>query len=190
MGAPSVNLKSKSPSSPQLELLISEEAIQQKISEISEQLNTQYRGRELTIIMIMKGSICLVADLIRRLQVPFTLEFVQGSSYGSRGTTRGELTVWGIDALALESKDVLLIDDIFDSGHTLQEVAMQLKKKRPNTLRSLVLLSKGKQTVQGFAPDYILFHIADEFVVGYGLDYQEHYRGLPGVYVFKEEGSR
>jgi hypoxanthine phosphoribosyltransferase len=181
-----VNQRNKLPHSSHLKLLISEEDIQKKIAKVSQQLNAEYKGRELTIVMIMKGSICLVADLIRHLNIPFTLEFVQCASYGARGTQRGELTVFGIDQLDVNALDLLLVDDIFDSGHTLRSVAIELQKKHPRSLKTLVLLSKRTSGVEGFTPDHALFNIGEEFVVGYGLDYQEHYRGLPAVYVITE----
>jgi hypoxanthine phosphoribosyltransferase len=170
-----------------LELLISEKSILAKITEIAKQLDQDYRGKELTVVMIMKGAICLVADLIRQLHVPCSLEFVQGSSYGKRGMARGKLSIFGIERINLAKKHVLIVDDIFDSGKTLSEVVTQLKKQEPKSLKSLVLLSKNVPRKTKYTPDYVLFEIEDRFVVGYGLDYKERYRGLPGVYALMME---
>ena len=170
-----------------LELLISEEAILTKISEIGKRLDADYKGKELTIVMIMKGAICLVADLIRHIHVPCSLEFIQGSSYGQRGTKRGELSVFGLEKINLAKKHVLIVDDIFDSGATLSEVMSRLKLQEPKSLRSLVLLSKKVPRKTDYVPDYVLFEIEDRFVVGYGLDYKERFRGLPGVYALMME---
>ncbi len=173
----------------QLELLISEQSIISKISEIADKLNTEYRDKELTIVMIMKGAICLVADLIRHIQIPCSIEFIQASSYGARGAKRGELTIFGLENIQLAKKHVLVVDDIFDSGATLSEVMNRLKVQDPKSLKSLVLLSKKVPRKTEYNPDYVLFEIEDRFVVGYGLDYKEHYRGLPGVYALMMENA-
>jgi hypoxanthine phosphoribosyltransferase len=168
-----------------LELLISEKKISNKLLEISKKLDVDYQDKELMIVMIMKGALCLVADLIRHIQTRCSIEFVQGSSYGYQGVKRGELKVFGIDHLNIDGKNVLVVDDIFDSGITLNHVVSQLKEKRPKSIRSLVLLSKKVARKVNYIPDYILFEIEDQFVVGYGLDYKEYYRGLSGVYALE-----
>lgn len=160
-----------------------------KIAEIALKLESEYRGKELTIVMIMKGAICLVADLIRHLQIPCSIEFIQTSSYGQRGTKRGELAIFGLENIQLAKKHVLVLDDIFDSGATLTEVMKRLKAQEPKSIKSLVLLSKKVPRKTEYNPDYVLFEIEDRFVVGYGLDYKEHYRGLPGVYVLMMENA-
>lgn len=170
-----------------LELLISKEEIRNKIAEAAIQLDAQYAGRQITIVMIMKGSICLVADLIRQFHCPCSIEFIQAASYGARGTSSGELKITGLEQLDLASKDVLVIDDIYDSGKTLVEVMHRVKQKHPHSLKSLVLLSKKVPRESAYVPDFVLFDIENLFVVGYGLDYKELYRGLPGVYALHLE---
>jgi hypoxanthine phosphoribosyltransferase len=170
-----------------LELLISEEAILSSVAEVCQNLDREYAGKELVIVMVMKGAICLVADLIRHLQVPCSIEFVQGRSYGERGIHRGELTVFGLDNFDVSNKHVLLVDDIYDSGYTLSAIHAKLLEKQPSSLKTLVLLSKNVPRQVVFQPDYILFHIENRFVVGYGLDFKEYYRGLPGVYALHQE---
>ncbi|QZA59038.1 Hypoxanthine phosphoribosyltransferase [Candidatus Rhabdochlamydia porcellionis] len=125
--------------------------------------------------MIMKGAVCLFADLIRDISLPCVAESIQVSSY--HGKTRGNLQVKGIESLDLFSKSVLLVDDIFDSGNTIA-------KKKPKSLKSLVLLSKNISDLE-YRPDYLLFSIENQFVVDYGLDYKEYYRGLKGIYLLK-----
>jgi hypoxanthine phosphoribosyltransferase len=169
---------------PHLVSLIDESRIAAKIEEIASLLNKEYAGKELVIVMVLKGAICLVADLIRKLDLPFELAHVQCSSYGSRGTERGELQILGIDRLNLQHRDVLIVDDIFDSGHTLSTLVKMLQKQKPRCIKSLVLLSKNVPHLTDYRPDYILFSIEDLFVVGYGLDYQEKYRGLSGIFVY------
>jgi hypoxanthine phosphoribosyltransferase len=172
-------------STTQLDLLISREEIQNKIAKVATQLELDYMHEEIVIVMIMKGALCLVADLIRAISVPCVIESIQASSYGMRGTVRGDLQIRGLENLDLASKNVLLVDDIFDSGHTLFQVHLALKQKHPKSLKSLVLLSKNASSLN-YQPNYTLFSIEDRFVVGYGLDYKEYYRGLPGVYTLKE----
>ena len=169
----------------QLELLISEESILQKIEEAAAELDEIFGGDEFTIVMIMKGSICLVADLLRNIRSPCSLEFIQATSYGQKGVERGELSFFGLENIDVHQKNVLLVDDIFDSGVTLSEAMKHLTAQNPKSLKSLVLLSKKVPRKTDYLPDFALFEIEDRFVVGYGLDYKELYRGLPGVFAMK-----
>lgn len=170
-----------------LQLLISAQEIKQAIVKVAKQINRDYKKRHFVIVMIMKGSICLVADLIRELKISCSLEFVRCSSYGQRGAKAGKLKVWGLQEVNVADKDILIVDDIFDSGATLEFVTQQLKKKKPLSIRSLVLLNKCVQRKTDLSPDYTLFPIENEFVVGYGLDYKELYRGLSGIYILRGE---
>lgn len=165
-----------------LELLIPEAAIAERIQEIAKALNEEYEGKELVIVTILKGSVCLIADLIRQLKVSSTIEFVRCSSYGHLGSVRGRLKIAGIDGLNIEGKHILVVDDIFDSGHTLAAVCAKLNEYKPLTMKALVLLSKRVPRKIPFHPNFVLFEIEDRFVVGYGLDYKERFRGLPGVF--------
>lgn len=170
-----------------LKLLLSPDEIRQKVAEVARAIDSAYPGEELTLIVVMKGAICLTADLIRALKTPLSIETIKAKSYGHRGSKRGELTLEGLEELDLADKNVLLVDDIFDTGHTIDAILSALKKKHPKTLKTLVLLSKNILRDTSYLPDYILFHIENLFVIGYGLDYKEHYRGLPGIYHFKAE---
>lgn len=172
---------------PNLTPLIEEQRIASKIKEAAAQIRADYQGRDLVIVMVMKGALCLVADLIRELDLPLDVEYVQCSSYGARGTQRGELKVIGLDRLNIQNRDVLIVDDIFDSGHTLSTLVDAFEQKKPSSIKSLVLLMKDVPHVTEYRPDYILFSIENLFVVGYGLDYKERYRGLSGVYVYGQQ---
>ena len=165
--------------------MITEESILQKIDSLALELDQKYQGQEVTLVMVLKGSICFTSDLLRRLQTPVILETVQCKSYGQNGSLRGDLTIFGADSLNIGGKHVLVIDDIFDSGVTLRHVLESLERKSPKSLTSAVLLSKQIPRESSVQPDYILFNIENEFVVGYGLDYKEHYRGLRGIYTSK-----
>lgn len=169
-----------------LKTLISKDQIAAKVKEISAQIKSDYAGRDLVIVMVLKGAICLVADLIREIDLPLDLQTVQCSSYGERGTTRGELTVLGANRLQIHNRDVLIVDDIFDSGHTMSTLLATLEAQKPRSLKTCVLLYKEDvHKVTEHRPDYVLFNIPNAFVVGYGLDFKEQYRGLPGVCVLE-----
>lgn len=164
--------------------LISQEEIAGRIRETALQINKDYKNKDLVIVMVLKGALCLTADLIRELDLPLDVEYVQCSSYGARGVERGELTVIGLDRLNIHNRDVLIVDDIFDSGHTMATLVDALKEKHPRSLKSLVLLLKDVPHMTDYRPEYVLFPIENEFVVGYGLDFKERYRGLPGIFVY------
>lgn len=135
-----------------------------------------YQNQPLTIVCVLTGSVVLLADLIRLLHMPLRVGVLQASSY--RGTTRGELSLRADMMLDVAQRDVLVVDDIFDTGHTLVQVVRQLQHLEPTSVRTAVLLRKrGRQEVE-MVPDFIGFDIPDEFVVGYGLDYQDQYRNL------------
>lgn len=170
-----------------VELLISQDEIKSKIAQVAQVLDAYYQGEEVTIVLVMKGAICIAADLIRELKGPSTLEYVTASSYGQRGTKRGDLKIIGLDSLDLHAKHVLLVDDIFDSGETLTRILAKLQEMNPKTLKSLVLLAKKVPRDISYYPDYALFEIENQFVIGYGLDYKEQYRGLPGIFLLKSD---
>jgi hypoxanthine phosphoribosyltransferase len=166
-----------------LEPLITKEAIAQRIVEVGATLDQEYAGKELVLISILKGSMCITADIIRELHCPLSVEFIRASSYGARGSSRGELTIKGFDDLDIEGRDILLVDDIYDSGITLTTVMNKIQAKNPNSLKTLVVLSKKTDRRKlDYKPDYVLFEIEDYFVVGYGLDYKEYFRELSGIY--------
>ena len=150
---------------------------------MARQINEAYGDQPLTIVGVLTGSVVLMADLIRKLKMPLRVGVVQTSSY--EGTERGKLSINSDMMLDIKGQDVLLIDDIFDTGNTLQEVCGLIKQHDPKSLRSAVLLLKtGCQQVD-WRPDFIGFDIPDKFVVGYGLDYNDIYRNLPFLAVLE-----
>jgi len=160
-----------------MKTLLSAEEIRRAVDDLARRLNDDYDRRPLTIIAVMTGSIVFMADLIRLLKMPLRVGVVQASSY-RQATTREELAVNSEMMPDICGRDVLLVDDIFDTGHTLVEVMRRMGKLGPASLRTAVLLLKqGRQQVS-LHPDYVAFRIPDEFVVGYGLDYQDEYRNL------------
>lgn len=161
-----------------VKILVTEQQIQDAIDKVAADIRMKEAGRPLTVIAIMTGSIVFLADLMRKLDQPIRVGVVQTSSYRG-GTQRGALTINSDMMLDVEGRDVLLVDDIFDTGHTLNEVIAMIDELGPKSIKSAVLLLKrGRQEVQ-MRPDYVGFEIPDEFVVGYGLDYRDMYRNLP-----------
>ena len=166
-----------------MKTLLDEQALNEGVQEMARQINETYGDQPLTIVGVLTGSVILLADLIRKLKMPLRVGVVQTSSY--EGTERGKLTINSDMMLDITGQDVLLIDDIFDTGNTLQEVTQLISEHHPSSLRSAVLLLKtGCQQVD-WRPDFIAFDIPDKFVVGYGLDYNDIYRNLPYLAVLE-----
>ncbi len=163
-----------------LKELLSQEQLDQGVKVMAARIDQQYQGNPLTIIGIMTGSIVLVADLIRLLGMPLRVGVVQASSYRD-GTMRGQLTINADLMPDIADRDVLLVDDIFDTGHTLKQVFGLIEELGPNSIRSAVLLRKVDRQEVSLRPDFVAFDIPDAFVVGYGLDYNDFYRNLPYV---------
>lgn len=164
------------------ELLISESEILRKIRSIAVAIDKEYEGQHLTMIMVMKGAVSITAELMKKITVPFSLEYIRAKSNGSRT----EPTVSGLQELDLTGKNVLVIDDIFATGCTMKYIVEQIWKKNPKSVKSLVMLSKKRSRHFSFEPDYSLFEVGSAFVVGFGIDHEEKYRGLPGVYCLSE----
>jgi hypoxanthine phosphoribosyltransferase len=162
-----------------VKLLLTQEQIRQGVARLAREVSARYAGRPLTIVGVLTGSIVLLADLIRELDLPLRVGVVHASSYRGPSTRRGLLLVHSEILPDIAGRDVLLVDDIFDTGHTLAEVLSRMDEMSPRSLRSAVLLRKqGRQEVK-LQPDFVAFDIPNEFVVGYGLDYHDAYRNLP-----------
>jgi hypoxanthine phosphoribosyltransferase len=160
-----------------MKTLLAEMEVRAAVSDLAHRINSDVQRRPLTLIGVMTGSIVFMADLIRLLDMPLRVGVVQASSYRG-GTSRGRLAINAEMMPDIAGRDVLLVDDIFDTGHTLVEVVRLMKELKPTSIRTAVLLLKvGRQEV-AVQPDYVAFRIPDEFVVGYGLDYQDEYRNL------------
>ena len=169
-------------------ILLSEDAILQRVWLLGQQISNDYRGREITIVCVLKGAVVFLADLIRNLDVPTNLDFVQISSYSDGTESSGEAKFLQGLTTNIEGRHVLVIDDIVDSGLTLRCLKEILTAKRPESLKLCVLLDKaGERRIEDVKVDYVGFEIPDEFVVGYGLDYKQQFRGLPYVIGIEEE---
>ncbi|QDU98169.1 hypoxanthine phosphoribosyltransferase [Lignipirellula cremea] len=168
-----------------MKILLDENQVREGVSRLAREVTAQYGEAPLTLVGVMTGSLVLVADLIRQLSMPLRVGVVQASSY-SQGTERGPLSIDTGMVIDLAGRDVLLVDDIFDTGHTLEKIVHALEQHGPNSVRSAVLLSKEGRAETSVRPDFSAFPIPDAFVVGYGLDYRDEYRNLPYIAVLEE----
>lgn len=168
-----------------LKILLNESQIGQGIDRLAKQLKEEYQDRPLTVVAIMTGSLVMLADLIRRLEMPVRISLIQASSYRG-GMKSGDLTVQDNMMLDIRGREVLLIDDIFDTGKTLVHVTQLLQQLGPTSIKTAVFLNKLGQSVVTAKPDFVVFEIPNEFVVGYGLDYSDLYRNLPFVGVLED----
>ena len=168
-----------------MKILLNEEQIGLGIDRLAAQLKNHYQDKPLTIVAIMTGSLVMLADLIRRLEMPVCISLIQASSYRG-GMKSGDLVIQDQMMLNIKDRDILLIDDIFDTGKTLVQVSQRLEALGPKSIHTAVFLNKLGQSVVAAVPDFVVFEIPNEFVVGYGLDYQDLYRNLPYVGVLEE----
>ena len=161
-------------------VLITEAQLAKRIQEISSQIEHDFTGREMVVVSLLNGTVMFLADLIRNLSLPLRLDFIGVSSYGS-GTESGELVFTKELRLDVKGRDVLLVDDILDTGRTLYRVLGKLRALKPRRIKTCVLLNKAARRAEEVEADYVGFEIPDYFVVGYGLDFAERYRNLPFV---------
>jgi hypoxanthine phosphoribosyltransferase len=161
-------------------ILITEDEIAERIAGMSREIQRDFTGRELVVVSLLNGTVMFLADLIRHLSLPLRLDFIGVSSYGA-GTESGELVFTKELRIDVKGRDVLLVDDILDTGKTLSRVRERLRLLKPRRIRTCVLLNKAARRVEPIQADYVGFEIPDFFVVGYGLDFAERYRNLPFV---------
>jgi hypoxanthine phosphoribosyltransferase len=171
-------------------VLITDEQIARRVRTLAREIERDFRGREMVVVSLLNGTVMFLADLIRHLNLPLRLDFIGVSSYGA-GTESGELVFTKELRLDVRGRDVLLVDDILDTGKTLSRVLPKLCALKPRRIKICVLLDKPSRRVEKVKADYIGFQIPDFFVVGYGLDFAERYRNLPFVgvlhpHVYKE----
>lgn len=167
-------------------VLIDEGRLARRVHALARRIERDFRGRELVVVALLNGTILFLADLIRGLTLPLRLDFIGISSYRS-GTRSGQMVLTKELRLDVRGRDVLLVDDILDTGRTLRRVLGILRRLEPRRVRICVLLDKPARRVEAVEADYVGFTIPDLFVVGYGLDYAERYRNLPFVGVLKRE---
>jgi hypoxanthine phosphoribosyltransferase len=171
-------------------VLITEAQLARRVKTLAHEIERDFRGREMVVISLLSGTVMFLADLIRHLNLPLRLDFIGVSSYG-RGTESGELVFTKELRIDVRNRDVLLVDDILDTGKTMSRVLPKLRALKPRRLKTCVLLDKPVRRVEKIRADYVGFAIRDYFVIGYGLDFAERYRNLPFVgvlhpHVYKE----
>lgn len=168
-------------------VLISEDELKKKITELGEQITEDYRGKELLLIGIVKGAVPFLADLIRQIKIPLTYDIMAVSSYGASTSSSGVVRILKDLDTSIEERHILIVEDIVDTGLTLNYLKETLVGRHPLSLRIVTLLDKQERRKVEIQPDYNGFVIPDEFVVGYGLDFNQNFRNLPYIGILKPE---
>lgn len=171
--------------SERVEVLLNEQEVDERIQKIGEQISSDYAGKSVHLICVLKGGVYFTCELSKRITVPVSLDFMSVSSYGGGTESSGVVKIIKDLDESIEGKDVLIVEDIIDSGRTLSYLIEILKKRNPNSIRLCTLLDKPERRVKAVEVDYTCFDIPDEFVVGYGLDYDQKYRNLPYIGIVK-----
>ena len=169
-------------------ILVSEEEIEEIVTRIADEISRDYEGRRLVLLCILKGSVVFMGDRMKKIKIPVEIDFMKVSSYGSSTTTSGTINlVLDLYRDDLAESDILVVEDIIDSGRTLSYLVNYLKLKGARSVKTVTMLDKPERRQVAFEPDYRGKIIPDEFVVGYGLDYAEKFRALPYIGVLKPE---
>ena len=161
--------------------LVSENDVDERIVELGKQISKDYEGKQVHLICVLKGGVFFMCELAKRISVPVSMDFMSVSSYGDDTKSSGVVKIVKDLDEAIEGKDVLIVEDIIDSGRTLYYLIDILKKRNPKSVHLCTLLDKPERRVKDVKVDYVGFNIPDEFVVGYGLDYAQKYRNLPFI---------
>lgn len=169
------------------EILVEEESIEKKVKELGLKITEDYQGKNLLLVGILKGAFIFMSDLARNIKMSVGIDFMAVSSYGRTSSSTGEVRIIKDLDFSVENKDVLIVEDIIDTGYTLAYLTDNLRKRGANSVKVCALLDKPERRKVDVAVDYLGFAIPDEFVVGYGLDYAEIGRNLPYVAALKEE---
>jgi hypoxanthine phosphoribosyltransferase len=169
------------------EVLLTEEQIQHRLNDLAMEIQRDYAGKDLTLVAILTGSVMFVADLLRRLPMQLRLDYIGVSSYHGETRSTGELILTKALKLDVRDRDVLVVDDILDTGLTLVNIRTMLQRLQPRSVKFCTFLEKDIPHRENFQADYVGFRIPNKFVVGYGLDYRERYRNLPYVGTLRPE---
>ena len=169
------------------QVLVSEEEIAKKVEELAKKITEDYKGKDLLLVGILKGSVIFMSALAQKIEFPVQMDFMAVSSYGKSSTSTGEVRINKDLDFSVEDRNLLIIEDIIDTGYTLGYLIDKLKKRGAKSIKVCTLLDKPDRRKVDINVDYLGFVIPDEFIVGYGLDYAEQYRNLPYVAALKEE---
>lgn len=165
--------------------LFSEKQIEERVGALARRINKDYSEREVILVGVLKGAFIFLADLSRRMRIPVKIDFIRAASYGTGTCSSGKVKLTKEPELSLKGKDVVIVEDIIDTGATLRFLQRCLRARRPRSLAVVTLLDKPGRRKVPFRPDYVGFEIPDHFVVGYGLDCAEEHRNLKGIYILK-----
>ncbi len=164
-----------------INVLIPKEEVDKKIRELGEQISKEYAGKELHLICVLKGGVFMTCELAKNITVPVSLDFMSVSSYGDETVSSGRVKIIKDLDDSIEGKEVLIVEDIIDSGNTLRYLIDLLNSRKPKSIKICTLLDKPERRITDVEVDYVGFQIPDKFVVGYGLDYMQKYRNLPFI---------
>ena len=167
------------------EILYTEEELLKRAKEIGRQITEDYKGEDIVLVGVLRGAVIFLADIMRGIELDCIVDFISVRSY--EGTVSGKLEIINGLSVDIENKNVIIVEDILDTGKTLYHVKEEMMKKKPKSLKICALLDKKTEKYADIKADYTGFYIKDEFVVGYGLDYSQKYRNLPYIGVIKEE---
>ena len=168
-------------------VLFSEEDIQKRVKELAKEISSDYEGKNIVMVCILKGSVVFFSDLVRELDTDCNFDFMVVSSYGNSTTTSGQVMILKDLSYDIENKDVIIVEDILDTGNTLSYLKKILLQRNPASLKICTFLDKPSRRTADISADYVGYKIPDEFVIGYGMDYAELYRNLPFVGVLSPD---
>lgn len=164
--------------------LFSREDIDARVKELGKEISESYRDKNLLVVSLLRGSFIFAADLVREISIPVEVDFITTASYGNEEISSGLVQIVQDLRTNVEGKDVLIVDDIMDSGHTLKKVIEHIETKNPNSVKVCVMLDKPTRRQVELSPQYTGYVIPDVFIVGYGLNYGDHYRNVPYIFTF------
>lgn len=165
--------------------LYSREDISTRVKELGDIISKEYKDKNLLVVSLLRGSFIFAADLVRELSIPVEVDFMTTASYGHGETSSGNVEIVHDIRTSVEGKDILIVDDIMDSGYTLGKVKEILNSKKPNSIKICVMLDKPSRRKIDISPDFVGFSIDDVFIVGYGLNYGDYYRNIPYIFTFE-----
>ena len=175
---------------PELVPLLTENEIRERVADLAQQISSDYANKKLVMIGVLKGAFIFLADLVRRLKIPVEIDFVRASSYGSSDTSCGEVKLHGGITAEIRDKDVIIVEDILDTGLTVQNLIPALKRLGPKSVKVCACIDKYERRRADCHADYVCHSVESGFLVGYGLDYAEQYRNLPAIYDLKLNSAR
>lgn len=166
-------------------ILFNREEIDKEVKNLGEIISREYDGKDLFVISLLRGSFIFAADLVREITIPLEIDFMTSSSYGNEEISMGNVEIVTDIRGDIKDRDVLIVDDIVDSGYTMESVVNHLRLKEPRSIKICVMLDKPSRRKVNILPDYVGFTIPDTFIVGYGLNYGNHYRNSPDIFTFE-----